>query len=376
MKRPGTRAATTLLTKIRDRVPGVAFRTTFIVGFPAKPTPTSRSWPGSSRPRVRPRRRLHLLARRKARPPSARRRRGGEDEDGAAGRGSGGAAEAARERRAARASGSARATSTSDRAPSMTSCSGGAPRDAGAGHRRLRVSDRLRYVLYRPGDFVEVGSWPRGNTISSRDRRCRFRPSVVRQAFGRRAIAASDAAHHAARASWSRPRSTPTASRLDRSSGASKRNSPATHHCRFGVMSTAARARCWSRRRRSRKCTAGRTATKSSCPRLRSSRPRTSCCRTDGAGAADVDPLYYELDPSRLEARSPRRAPSSRCTSFGQPADVDAIRAITDPRDRIIEDSCETMFANHNGRRVGSLGDIGRFSTYVAHSPSSPASAA
>jgi ribosomal protein S12 methylthiotransferase len=37
MKRPGTRQSyDTLLTRIRDRVPGVAFRTTFIVGFPGE----------------------------------------------------------------------------------------------------------------------------------------------------------------------------------------------------------------------------------------------------------------------------------------------------------------------------------------------------
>jgi ribosomal protein S12 methylthiotransferase len=37
MKRPGTRKAyDRLLTRIRDRVPGVAFRTTFIVGFPGE----------------------------------------------------------------------------------------------------------------------------------------------------------------------------------------------------------------------------------------------------------------------------------------------------------------------------------------------------
>jgi ribosomal protein S12 methylthiotransferase len=37
MKRPGTRQSyDTLLTRIRERVPGVAFRTTFIVGFPGE----------------------------------------------------------------------------------------------------------------------------------------------------------------------------------------------------------------------------------------------------------------------------------------------------------------------------------------------------
>jgi CDP-6-deoxy-D-xylo-4-hexulose-3-dehydrase len=33
----------------------------------------------------------------------------------------------------------------------------------------------------------------------------------------------------------------------------------------------------------------------------------------------------------------------------------------------VIEDSCETMFAHHNNQPVGSMGDIGCFSTYVAH---------
>ena len=34
---------------------------------------------------------------------------------------------------------------------------------------------------------------------------------------------------------------------------------------------------------------------------------------------------------------------------------------------RMVEDSCETMFARDHGKAVGSFGDIGCFSTYVAH---------
>ena len=34
---------------------------------------------------------------------------------------------------------------------------------------------------------------------------------------------------------------------------------------------------------------------------------------------------------------------------------------------RIIEDSCETMFASYRGQKVGVWGDIGCFSTYIAH---------
>ena len=48
MKRPGSRQKyDDLLANIRARVPGVALRTTFIVGFPARPTTTSRSWSSS-----------------------------------------------------------------------------------------------------------------------------------------------------------------------------------------------------------------------------------------------------------------------------------------------------------------------------------------
>jgi dTDP-4-amino-4,6-dideoxygalactose transaminase len=34
---------------------------------------------------------------------------------------------------------------------------------------------------------------------------------------------------------------------------------------------------------------------------------------------------------------------------------------------RVVEDSAETMFVGDNGRKVGSFGDVGCFSTYVAH---------
>ena len=65
MKRPGTRQKyDALLARIRDRVPGVALRTTFIVGFPGETEARCRTnSPRSSRSSVRPRRRVHLFAR-------------------------------------------------------------------------------------------------------------------------------------------------------------------------------------------------------------------------------------------------------------------------------------------------------------------------
>lgn len=56
---------------------------------------------------------------------------------------------------------------------------------------------------------------------------------------------------------------------------------------------------------------------------------------------------------------------------FGQSADVAKLGNIICGLDRsdihVIEDSCETMFVSHHDYPVGSLGDIGCFSTYAAH---------
>lgn len=83
----------------------------------------------------------------------------------------------------------------------------------------------------------------------------------------------------------------------------------------------------------------------------------------------DVDPLYYGLDPLLMEkAITPRTRAIIPVHLFGQAADMDPILEIARKHKLlVIEDTCETMFANYKGRRVGSLGDIGCFSTYVAH---------
>ncbi|HKR56755.1 MAG TPA: DegT/DnrJ/EryC1/StrS family aminotransferase [Gemmatimonadales bacterium] len=79
----------------------------------------------------------------------------------------------------------------------------------------------------------------------------------------------------------------------------------------------------------------------------------------------DVQPQTYNIDPARISDAMSRK---TRCVIpvhlMGLPADMDEVRA---SRLKVIEDSCETMFARYKGRPVGSLGDIGCFSTYVAH---------
>ena len=53
---------------------------------------------------------------------------------------------------------------------------------------------------------------------------------------------------------------------------------------------------------------------------------------------------------------------------FGQPCNMTRVMEIAQEHELgIIEDSCETMFAYHHDQLVGSMGDIGCFSTYVAH---------
>ena len=83
----------------------------------------------------------------------------------------------------------------------------------------------------------------------------------------------------------------------------------------------------------------------------------------------DVDETYYELNPTLLEAKiTPRTRAIIVVHLFGQPCDMDPILQIAQKYGlKIIEDSCETMLARYKGRLVGSLGDIGCFSTYIAH---------
>ncbi|PIR15079.1 MAG: aminotransferase DegT, partial [Elusimicrobia bacterium CG11_big_fil_rev_8_21_14_0_20_64_6] len=84
---------------------------------------------------------------------------------------------------------------------------------------------------------------------------------------------------------------------------------------------------------------------------------------------ADVDPLTYTLDPAKFEAAiTPKPRAVIPVHLLGLPADMDPIIAIARKHGlAVIEDSAETMFACYKGRKVGSLGDIGCFSTYIAH---------
>ena len=91
--------------------------------------------------------------------------------------------------------------------------------------------------------------------------------------------------------------------------------------------------------------------------------------QSHGPGVRRCGSLTYTLDPAKFEAAiTPKTRAVIPVHLLGLPADMDPI--ITVARERglsIIEDSAETMFARYKGRKVGSLGDIGCFSTYIAH---------
>ena len=83
----------------------------------------------------------------------------------------------------------------------------------------------------------------------------------------------------------------------------------------------------------------------------------------------DVDEKTFNIDPDKIEEKI---TPKTRCILpvhlLGLPADMEPIQRIAKKHSlRIVEDSAECMFAAVNGKKVGSLGDIGCFSTYMAH---------
>ena len=87
-----------------------------------------------------------------------------------------------------------------------------------------------------------------------------------------------------------------------------------------------------------------------------------------GATPVPVEPVEgtYNLDASRLEeAITPRTRAIVAVHLYGQPADMDAIKAIAAPRGvRVIEDAAQAHGALYKGRKVGSLGDAAAFSFY------------
>jgi len=83
----------------------------------------------------------------------------------------------------------------------------------------------------------------------------------------------------------------------------------------------------------------------------------------------DVDPHTFNIDVGAIKRVI---TPRTRCIIpvhlLGLPADMGPIGTLAKTYSlRVIEDSCESMFVDYQGAPVGGIGDIGCFSTYVAH---------
>ncbi len=75
---------------------------------------------------------------------------------------------------------------------------------------------------------------------------------------------------------------------------------------------------------------------------------------------AEIDPVTLNLDPAAVErAITPRTRAILAVHTFGVPAEMDALEAIARRHGLVlIEDACEAIGAEYDGRRAGSFGDL------------------
>src|SRR5438552_15705470 len=80
----------------------------------------------------------------------------------------------------------------------------------------------------------------------------------------------------------------------------------------------------------------------------------------------DIDPSSYNMDPHRLEAAiTPRTKAVIAVHLYGQCSDLTAIEAVCEKRNVwLIEDAAQAIGAEGEGRRAGSVGEIGCFSLF------------
>jgi perosamine synthetase len=80
----------------------------------------------------------------------------------------------------------------------------------------------------------------------------------------------------------------------------------------------------------------------------------------------DIDPLTFNIDPSKIEAKiTPRTKAILVVHIFGQAADMDPIMKIARKyKLKIIEDACESIMATYKGRNVGTFGESAVFAFY------------
>jgi len=79
---------------------------------------------------------------------------------------------------------------------------------------------------------------------------------------------------------------------------------------------------------------------------------------------ADLDPESYQIDPADVERRITKNTKAIMPVHImGVPADLTSIMAIARKYNlKVIEDACQAHLAEFNGKKIGSIGDLGCFS--------------
>lgn len=94
----------------------------------------------------------------------------------------------------------------------------------------------------------------------------------------------------------------------------------------------------------------------------------SNCILFEGATPVfvDVDPATFNIDPAKIEAAITEKTKAILPVHvFGQSANMDAIMAIAEKHGlRVIEDACEAINAEHNGRKAGTFGDAAIYGFY------------
>lgn len=105
--------------------------------------------------------------------------------------------------------------------------------------------------------------------------------------------------------------------------------------------------------------------------------PATTFCATANAVlAAGFTPIFVDIEketlninPDEIEEKISKKTTAIMPVHLmGKPSEMDTILKIADDNNlRVIEDCCEAHGAKYKGKYVGTIGDMGAFSFYVAH---------
>lgn len=82
----------------------------------------------------------------------------------------------------------------------------------------------------------------------------------------------------------------------------------------------------------------------------------------------DIDPITFCIDVTKIEEKITSKTKAIIPVHlYGHPADMDSIMEIAQKHNLyVVEDACQAHGAEYNGKKVGSIGDMGCFSFYPA----------